>query len=386
MPNGVSPDRPTRLIGDGQAVLSPQGKQLPGGGSAITLLDYARHLHIEGLKVVRHSAPGSVGGIYSGNVQYVTLTRNELADGQIKGGVTSRYLTITHNYIHHTGLKECPQGDTKPTPAGCPHGMYVCGTDHVITDNRVEYCSYYGIQVSCEQGGIARIRLERNIVRHSAAVGIRCGGQDCLVASNLLEANGQGITLSGSGLVAHNTIHGYKAADWNDDPSAIWDTSGGSGSGWQIVNNLLTGQKNSFLLVGNNGGAAIDPGRVHHNMSEQVGNPGVTLIAPVSAIYRDAASGDLSLAATIPALGAGVALPAVPADLFGALYPTPPDLGAISGAGLPPDPGPDPGPEPTPPGAWVCRGDIQAVPGEIQLECQPKQEGRRWRTRDDLSR
>jgi hypothetical protein len=359
--NGIDPDQPTKLIAAGNAVLSPAGKQFPGGGSAITLLDYARFIHVEGLRIVRHSNAGSVGGVYIGNAQHVTITRNELADGQIKGGSTSKYLTITHNYIHHTGLKECPHSDNKPTPSGCPHGMYVCGTDQIISDNRVEYCSYYGIHVSCEGGGISRIKIERNIVRHNSSVGIRCAGSDCTVASNLLEHNGSGITLSGSGLIANNTIHGWKEAGWNDDPTGIWTTSG-DGSGFTVVNNLITEQKNAYLSLGNSAGVSPNPDKNHHNMSDKSGNTGITLIAPVENIYTDSASGDLTLKSNSPAIRAGITV-AVESDVQGQPYTQPPDLGAYVF-------GTTPLPEPPPSGDLIlnCAGELGAK-GVITMIC-----------------
>ena len=75
--------------------------------------------------------------------------------------------------------------------------MYLCGQDHVISDNWVHHNSNYGIHVSCEKGGIERIRIERNRSEENFQFGIRCGGTDCVIASNLLVNNGGGISISG---------------------------------------------------------------------------------------------------------------------------------------------------------------------------------------------
>jgi hypothetical protein len=374
IPNGISETQKTTLTATGtESVVSPVGRQWPGGGSAINLYDYARYIQIEGLRVVKHSAPGSIGGIYSGNAQYITLKGNTLDNGQIKAGVTSRFMQVIGNHVFNTGKDVCPVG-VKPTPAGCPHGMYLCGTDHVISDNYVHDTSYYGIQISCEQGGIARIRLERNRVERSPVVGIRCAGQDCFLGANVLVANGTGITVSGSGTITNNTIHDwYHPADqWGQDPWGIYGDLGG----FTITNNLLTAMKSSFLAISNNL-AAPNPERVHHNMCETSGNTGCTLLASASLIYREASSGNLTLRSDSPAIGVGVAGGAA-TDLTGTPYVTP-DLGAYAAGspplyrpGHPPVEPPDP-PVPPTPGGWAlaCTGDLLAS-GKLALRCTPE--------------
>lgn len=370
LPNGLDPEHPTRIVGSGGGViLSPAGRRLPGGGSAITLFDYARHVAIENIRVVKNSASGSTGGIYIGNAQHITLTRNELDDGQIKGGSSSRDLRIVGNYVHHTGQGQCPAG-VKPTPADCPHAMYICGTDHTITDNLIEYASYYGIQVSCEQGGIARIKIERNIVRYSAVVGIRCAGQDCTVASNLLYGNGQGMTLAGSGLVAHNTIDGYMPASYNSDPWGIY-----YGGNYQVVNNIVTNQKSAYYAIANDQFAPPDTSTVHHNLCEAPGNPACTLQGSAAQVYTNVSQGayTLRLARDNPALGAGVPVAGVTTDLRGRPY-----HGAHPSVGAYALELPKPQPEPPQPGALVlvCEGNVEAIPGRVTMVCTP-QEGRR---------
>lgn len=332
VPNGLSASQPTRLIGSGtETILSPAGRQLPGGGSAMTLHDQVRYVHIEGFNIVRNAAPGSKGGIYTANVQHVTLKGNTLDDGQIKSGVYSQHVHVIGNHIFNTGKKDCPP-DVKPTPSSCPHGLYMCGTDHIITDNYVHDTSYYSIQVSCEQGGIARIRIERNRVENSPVVGIRCAGTDCIVGANLLLNNGLGITVGGSGSVSNNVVHGYFRAPWDQDPWGIY----GSLGGYAVTNNIVTAQKNSQSMI-NNDLQMPDPAKVHHNMGDLTGNPGVTLIAPASGIYTSVEAKNFTLKDGSPALGAGVPTP-VTAGIHGVPYPTPPDLGAYSSASAPAPP------------------------------------------------
>ena len=334
-PNGLSASQPTRLVASGpDVILSPVSRQWPGGGSAINVMDYARFIHIEGIRVVRNTASGSVGGIYVGNAQHITLQGNTLDDGQIKGGSSSKFLQVLGNTILNTGQTQCPANE-KPTPSRCPHGMYICGTDHAITDNVIQNTSYYGIQVSCESGRIARIRIERNRVENNPGNGIRCAGEQCVVVANLLRGNGQAITLTGSGVVAGNTIDGYYQASWNPDPWGIY-TTWGDGSGFQITNNIFTRMKNTTLQIGNAAMTPVDTRLVHHNIGETAGHPGVTLIASASSIYTNASAGDFTLKAGSPAIRAGVAYPHGTTDITGTPYPTPADLGAYSSQSPPP--------------------------------------------------
>lgn len=371
-PNGLSESQPTTLKATGtETILSPMGRAWPGGGSTINNYDYARFIHIEGLRVVKNAAAGSASGIYTGNGQYITIKGNTLDNGQIKGGVTSRYMKVVGNHVFNTGKDSCPPG-VKPTPSGCPHGMYICGTDHTISDNVVRNTSYYGIQVSCEQGGIARIKLERNRVENSPVVGIRCSASDCLIAANVLIGNGTAITVGGSGVITNNTIHGYFQAPWDQDPWGIY----GSLNSFTVTNNLLTNMKSSFLAISNNT-AAPSPSLVHHNMCETTGNVGCTLIAPDAAIYTNASGGDFTLKSGSAAIGVGVA-GAAAKDINGNPFVTP-DLGAYAAGSVPPIVEPPPVIEPPPTvepppniplAGLTCTGDLGAE-GKITLTCVP---------------
>lgn len=366
LPNGPSPALPTRLVASGGgAVVSPRGRDFPGGGGALTLFEASRHLHIEGIRFIRNSASGSAAGLYLGAAQHVTIHRNTFTQSGIKNSSTSKFHTITANTILKSD-RGCDQS-TDPYPF-CEHGMYLCGTDHTITDNRVLYAAYYGIQVSCEGGGIARIRLERNTVEYSYGVGIRCGGEDCTIASNVLKGNGTAITMSGSGLVAHNTIDSYTQG--KGDPWGIYLTWG-NWSSWTVVDNILTRQKSSFYAIGDYSLAAPDASKVHHNLCEAGGNTGCPLVAPASQVYTNVETDDYTLKAGSPAIQAGVST-TVTQDVQGVPYPSPPDLGAYS-SGTPTPPQPEP---PSGPLVLACEGSIEAVPGRVALVCT-QQEGRR---------
>ena len=94
LPNGLDAQRPTRLLGDGTAIISPAGRQWPGGGLVMNLYDYSRYLHIEGLRFLMSTVPGSTGGLLFNNAQYITVTRNEFhggpGGGVLKSGLTSQ--------------------------------------------------------------------------------------------------------------------------------------------------------------------------------------------------------------------------------------------------------------------------------------------------------
>jgi len=370
IPNGPDADHPTRLVATASGVLlSPRGKEFPGGGGIITLFQASRHLVFEGLRLVTHPEAGSAQGFAGGEAQHVTFTRGELDRGSFKSGVASQYFRVTHSHLHHAGAGCVPPGE-KPTPQACQHGLYMCGQHHAITDNTVEYSGYYNVQVSCEQGGIADIRIERNRVRYGAVVGIRCAGDGCLVASNLLVGNGQGISVSGHGTVAHNTLAGYTPQPYNGDPWGVYY----SGT-YQIVDNILTGQQSAFYAIGNDRFTPPDPAQVHHNLCDLTSNTGCTLIGSAEAVYTHAAQEDYTLkrTATNPALGAGVPVSDVEADVQGRpFHRTHPSLGAYAldlAAPVPPQP-------PAGQGPLVCTGTVQAVPGAVQMTCTP-QEGRR---------
>jgi hypothetical protein len=370
IPNGLDPDRPTRLLGTGQAVISPRGKASPGGGGILTAYDQSRALHIEGLRFVADNTPGSAVGVHLGHSQYVTVTRSEIAGNSLQStgallasSGQSRYHTLTHNEVHHAGQQCNPRTQTSPP---CPHGLYIQGQDHLIADNYVHHNTGYGVQVSGESGGLARVVVTRNRVAYNQGVGIRVQGSDHQATANLLVANGLGMTITGTALIAHNTFDGVHPETAYDDPFGLWV----DGTGSTIVNNLFTRQQSAWLLMQRRDGSTfvpVDPAWAHHNGADVSGNVGATIVHPLDTWYRDAASGDYTLPSTSPAIAAGVTGTGVDVDLVHHAYQTP-DLGSYAAS-------PQVPPTPTPPGAMVCRGELGAK-GMIELLCSP-QEGRR---------
>lgn len=371
VPNGLDAARPTRLLAAGTAILSPTRSPV-GGGSILTLYDASAYLHVEGLRFVTNDASGSAAGVHFGNAQHVTFTRNEVDNGTVKSSQTSRYHTITHNHIHHAG-RGCDQGAHQPGQPLCPHSMYACGQDHLIADNLVEFGSYYNIQVSCEQGGIKNVQILRNTVRYAYAVGIRCGGENCTIGSNLLVGNGTGISMSGSGTVAHNTLDSYNTTQ--SDPWGIYLTYG-NWSTWLVVDNIITRPKSSYYVIGDVSFSTPDTSRVHSNLCDQSGNAGCTLQGSAEAVYTNPAQGDYTLrkARDNPALGTGVPVAAVLTDLRGRpFHASTPSLGAYAIATLEPAP-----PQPQPPEALTlaCSGELGAK-GAIALTCVQQTGARR---------
>src|SRR5262245_13673153 len=125
IPNGLDADRPTKLVGAGDAVIAPQGKQPAGGGGILTLYDAGRYVHIEGLRFHGHDAPNSAQGVVLMGAQSITLHHNEIAGGAVSSdllyaGKTSRYNVITANDIHHAGRQCDPRVQTSPP---CGHGI-----------------------------------------------------------------------------------------------------------------------------------------------------------------------------------------------------------------------------------------------------------------------
>jgi parallel beta-helix repeat protein len=366
IPNGASAERPTVLRGTASAVVvSPRGRRLSGGGGILTYYDYSRYQHIEGLRFVADSTPGSASGVHLGNTYGVLFTRNEIAYGTLNSSHHSQYHAILGNDVHHAG-EGCDRRTQGSPP--CPHGMYVCGQHHVIASNDVHHNSNYGIQISCEQGGISDVRVERNRVAYNKGVGIRIQGSNNTAVANQLVSNGVGITTGGSGLIAHNTFDGFDAD--MDDPFGLWYEGN-----FQIVNNLFTRMKSAWLIVRRRSGSTYvdpDPQVVHHNGCDLQGNVGCTLVHPTDAWYQDLASGDYHLATQSPAKGAGASDTGVTVDIQYATYQQP-DLGAYAWQGTPPIP-----PEPPATGlVLACVGQVSAVPGQIQMTCTQQQEERR---------
>src|SRR5262245_34848205 len=236
LPNGLDAEHPTTLRASGTSVvISPRGREFPGGGGIITLSSASKFLRFEGLRLLMNDAPGSGGSLMFGGAQHVTVTKGELAGAENYASKESRHLTITSNYIHHAGNGTC-NTDTQRTPP-CKHGLYICGANHTITDNRVEYNDNYGIQVSCEDSSQnADVRIERNIVRYNRGVGIRASGTRLIVGANVLVENLTGITVSGSGnTIARNTTHGYRPG-YTDSFGLYYD----QGSVASVVDNIFT--------------------------------------------------------------------------------------------------------------------------------------------------
>lgn len=373
VPNGTDADHQTTIVAAGAGVIvSPRGRDFPGGGGIVTLFSTSRNLRFEGLRFVTNEASGSASGFLGGDAQHITVTRSEFDNGTMKSSPNSQHFTVSRNHLHHAG-RGCDQS-TNPQPY-CAHGMYLCGQHHTITDNLVEHSSYYGIQVSCEQGGISNVRIERNTVRSSYGVGIRCGGEHCTIASNLLVGNGTGITMSGSGVVAHNTIDGYRQGA--SDPWGIYLTWGTWGT-WQVVDNVITRQKSNVYAIGDTSLQPPDPARVHHNLCDQSGNAGCPIQGAASAVYANVDAGDYSLKRTRdnPALGTGVPVAGVNTDIQGrSFHGEHPSLGAYAWQGTPPQPEP---PQPPVSGlVLTCQGTVQAVPGPLTLQCVQQVEDRR---------
>lgn len=374
--NGLDAERPTRLLGSGEAVVSPRGKAAPGGGGILTLYDAGRFLHIEGLRFVGDSASGSAAGVHLGGSQYVTLHHNEIARSYGGSGALvssssgSRYHTITANDVHHAGQGCNPRVQTSPP---CPHGMYIQGQDHWISDNTVSHGTNYGIQVSAEGGGIARVTVAMNRVEYNQGVGIRISGSDNKAIANLLVKNGVGMTITGTGLVASNTFDGYHPDTAYDDVFGLWV----DGNQTHIVNNIFTNQKSAWLMMQQRSGSTfvpVDPAVVHSNGCDLAGNSGCTNVHPSSTWYTDAASGDYTILDTSPARGAGQSGTGVEVDITHYPYVTP-DLGAYAWRGTPEPPQP----EPVPPGGpltLTCSGDLLAG-GKIAMQCVQQVEGRR---------
>jgi hypothetical protein len=244
-------------------------------------------------------------------------------------------LTIDGNVIEHCG----PFGGD-PADANLYHGMYVGGSQHVVTNNIWRGNLAYGVQMDGfafdpahqpgpEYAGAADWLIAYNVfAEHPNAYGLvawKSGATRTRIVNNIFYANGGGVQFQKSGgdnRVTRNLFYQGSAPD-------IADTQGGAS---------YTAQHNL---------SGVDP------------------------LFTNAAGGDYHLGPTSPARDVGIPLLRARHDAAGVDRPQGPgvDLGAYEiVVGTPP--------RPPPVGATICRGSIVAIPGPLELVCMP-QEGRR---------
>ena len=303
-----------------------------------------QHATLTGGIALRPSAP-----LPQGTIAWVTIHGLELTGS---GGISMQnafQVIITHNHIHHqpdqgisgngyrvvidgNHLEHCGPFDD-PAAVNLYHGMYVGGTELVVTNNLWVDNLAYGVQLDGfpfdaalqpgpEYAGASRWLIAHNtFVHHTRAYGLvvwKDGARQNLITQNLFVGNGGGIQFQHSGpgnLVTRNLF-------WQGEAPDIADTAGHA----------------SYTVEGS----------VH-------GDP------------RFVGVGDYHLQPSSPALDAGRALALVPRDRDGITRPqgTAVDLGAYERVVAPPEPTPGPG-------ALRCSGEVQAVPGPLTLVCVPE--------------
>lgn len=353
IPNGT-PSAPTtiRAKADERVWLMPT-TPYPGGAGVVSLFPSAAHLRFEGINIdaqMLHTNGAFLDGAD------ITYTRAEIRHAQSQGltsfGGTQH--VISYLLVHSSGTTDKH------------HGMYICSQNKIIEYNFVHSHNGYGIQVSCESGGIRNITVRFNRIANNAVRGLQVQGEGHRIHDNLLYRNGIGIGLSGCDIsVDHNTIASHLPLPDN------WAIITQGCSQLQIRNNLIIdfpvrsfGSSGSRYLYWGSGSPPQQAG----NTCDATGMGCQVAVDGWQTLVVDLAGGNLRLIPGSPAIAAGTPLGLTP-DIAG-LPRTTPDSGAFAWQTSTPEP-PDPEPPPTLPDVarcaftrngvtlaqWLCEGE-----------------------------
>lgn len=200
----------TGVKSDSDPATKQTGRGINGnGGNAVSLTVRNSRIH--------HNANAGIGGAGNGmKIQFTELDHNgsESYVGCCSGGVKSAGpFTITDSYVHDN--------------VGMGIWQDVCGTDFVVTHNRVFSNSHNGIRYEHGSDCPGRATITRNVVRGNNTSALRPGG-------------GIEINSAPNAEVAWNTLSG------NSSAGIIVRGARGPVSGANIHDNVLGGD----LLVG----------------------------------------------------------------------------------------------------------------------------------------
>jgi hypothetical protein len=327
IPNGLE-GKPTmlRAAPDARVWLRPE-QTYPGGGGVVTLTSQARWLSFEGISVDGNGA--HTNGL-SLDGEHIVYTRAEVLGGKSQGvsSIYGAYHTLSQLLVHHNGF------DDKS------HGFYVCGQNKTIEYNVVHSHAGYGIQVSCESGGVRNMVVRYNRVTNNALRGIQMQGEGHRVHDNVLYRNGIGVGLNGCDMdVSHNTIASYLELPDN------WAIITQGCSQLRIKNNLILdhpvrsfGTSGTRYIYWGTGSRPVLEG----NTCDATGMGCQVEVDGWQTLVANLPGANLRLIPGSPAINAGTPLGLTP-DIAG-LPRTTPDSGAYAYQASTPEP-----PDPTPP-------------------------------------
>jgi hypothetical protein len=291
----------------------------------VSVFPQAQHLRFEGISVEGQYI--HTNGVYLDGTD-ITYTRAEIRTAKSQGLASfgGSQHTLSNLLIHHNGSTDKH------------HGMYVCGQEKVIEYNVVHSHHGYGIQVSCESGGVRNMIVRYNRIANNALRGIQMQGEGHRVHDNVLYRNGIGIGLNGCDIqVDHNTIASYLELPDN------WAIITQGCSSLKIRNNLLLDFP--IRAFGSSGtryiywGSGSRP-QLEGNTCDAVGMGCNVEVDGWAKIVVDLPGANLRLIEGSPATNAGVALGLTP-DIAGLPRVTP-DSGAYAWQGestpVPPEP------------------------------------------------
>jgi hypothetical protein len=355
------------IVRDGQYV----GFQIKTSGTEAEPITFTAEPGV----LIEGDNPHSPDGINVEDAAYVVI-EGFTVEGATRAGIRAHqceHVTMRYNLTDSNGIwgilsSFCDDAlieGNETSRSGKEHGIYVGNTTArpTVIDNLVWGNNANGIHINGDRhyggaGLITEARVEGNVIFDNGSAGGSAingdGVQNSMIVNNLIYDNGAaGISLyavdggdgSTGNTVAHNTIvmpSGARPAiqirDGSTDNTVVNNILIHEGGGPAL---LVEASSLSGLVEDHNAGSAgydVDGGSLLglDEWREHTGQGTGSLEADVDELFTDAASGDFSLLADSPALGAGgVDLVDVDTDLLK----TPrdhgaPDIGAFSaGAG-----------------------------------------------------
>jgi len=342
IPNG-SAGTPTTFLaasGDTPCIQGIAGLEYPGGGGMATFFTASHYVTFDGINWDGLPSQNSdtARGVVFGDGTHFVVKNGFVKYGGFNSGHTESSNILIQNMDVGPVSPWCQWPGTNPETGGepCPHGLYLCGADHIIEDNFFHEPGHTCIQVSCEQGGISNVTIRRNRLEQCRAVGISASGSDLKIYSNKVTGFGlAGIRPGGPGTqVVNNTINQYDVT--LPGGGDVFGILNGGATG-DIKNNIILNMRvatNNFYALQNINFAPMDTAKIHHNLCDAAGNVGCTLIETVdNTIVTNQAAKIYTLVSGSPAIGAGQFSSIAPTDFLGAAFTNPPDIGAYKFTG-----------------------------------------------------
>lgn len=334
LPSGVDVGHKTRIVPRTGAtvILSPTVVNQETSTIVLFYQTFTSNVEFDGINFIVNGPDDEqrTAGVFLGDSTSVTVKNGEVKGGGVKASSASNGLVIENMHVHDVGYPWCNYTNGNPHANGqpCPHGMYMCGDNHVVRGNWIHHTGDSGVHLTCEQSNGDNNVVRENVITDLPGYGVIIDGNNGLITANRIERVGIGIfPVASTTKTLNNTISSYytETPGYVPDPFAIMYFSAGV-----IRNNLILSPKSAFNAIAQQQFAAINTGQVHHNLCTVGGNAGCTLTGTTANLVTNYGGGVFTLLATSPARGAGVTDIALTTDIVGLVYPSPPDIGAYA--------------------------------------------------------